>query len=82
MGGVIALLPEGVLFHNSAFLFLSKLVSCFPTLFGRGYIRSNSLFGIQRSFTQWYNTPLRIVAVVFSRKYLRSMYWWMVMVCG
>jgi hypothetical protein len=82
MGGVISYLPEGVLFHSRLFLFLSKLVNGFPTLFGKGNIRSNSLFGIHRSLTQWYNTPLRIVAIVFSRKYLRSMYWWMVMVSG
>jgi hypothetical protein len=80
MGGVISYLPFGGLFHSRLFFRESKLVSCFPTLFGSGYIRSNSLFGIQRLLTQWYNTPLRIVAVVFSRKYFRSMYWWMVMV--
>jgi hypothetical protein len=80
MCGVISYLPDGVLFHSSEFLFLSKLVSGFPTLFGNGYTRSNSLLGIHRSLTQWYNLPLRIVAVVFSRKYFLSRYWWMVMV--
>jgi len=80
MGGVIAKFPDGVVFHSREFLFLSRLVSCFPTLFGSGYIRSNSLLLIHRSLTQWYNTPLRIVAVVFRRKYFLSMYWWMVMV--
>jgi hypothetical protein len=82
MGGVIAYFPEGVLFHSRLFFRESKLVNCFPTLFGKGNTRSNSLLLIHRSFTQWYNTPLRIVAVVFSRKYFLSMYWWMVMVCG
>jgi hypothetical protein len=80
MGGVIPYLPSWVLFHSKEFLRESKLVNGLPTLFGKGNTLSNSLFGIQRSLTQWYSTPLRIVAIVFSRKYFLSMYWWMVMV--
>jgi len=53
MGGVIAEFPEGGLFHSNEFLRESKLVNCFPTLFGKGNTRSNSLLGIHRSFTQW-----------------------------
>jgi hypothetical protein len=78
MGSVIAELPEGVVLHSRLFFRESKLVNGLPTLLGKGNIRSNSLLLIHRSLTQWYNLPLRIVAVVLSRKYLRSMYWWIV----
>jgi hypothetical protein len=53
MGGVIAYFPDGVLFHSRLFFRESKLVNGFPTLFGRGYIRSNSLLLIHLSLTQW-----------------------------